>query len=325
MMHHDPEQPQDPARRSRVSAVITTYNYANFVADAIESVLCQTDPVDEIIVVDDGSTDNTRDVISSLNVPRLRYIWQQNQGAGGARNRGLSEASSEFIAYLDADDRWLPGKIEAQRTFLDSHPRIAMVTGGKWRLEVSSGDKKLEPFRPRSRSRFLDDLYIHNHAGNPSMAMVRKDVAAELGGFNTDLRWGQDWDFFIRLIQRHGFAVMNEPVIVYRWHRENLTHQRRWERADVLFSISQRSIHEYAGPLRRPWLLARASSQRDAEKGEFALSKGSRSTALRLAAKSFASYPFERTRTKLSLLTKAMIGPSNYRALRRRFSGRGAS
>ena len=299
--------------------MVTTYNYAAYIVEAINSILAQSDPVDELIVVDDGSTDNTREIVVALNVPELRYIWQENQGAGAARNRGLAAARSPLIAYLDADDRWLPDKIRDQRQFMSKHPKVAMATGGKWRFHARTGERALELFQPVSRQQLRRQLFIHNVLGNPSMALLRKDAVEAVGGFNAGLRWGQDWDLFIRLSHCNTIAVQNKPVIIYRWHPANLTHRRRWERADVLYSISRTHIVNQANVTARPGLVARAISQRELERGEHQLALGARSSALRHAVTSLLTFPFERSRSKIALVAKATLGPTSYRRLRSRW------
>src|SRR4051812_7579356 len=99
---------------SGVSAIITTYNYERYIARAIDSVLGQTSPPDEVVVVDDGSTDRTAEAVEPFLARGVRYIRQAHAGAGAARNRGLLETNCELVAFLDADDRWLPDKLTLQ-------------------------------------------------------------------------------------------------------------------------------------------------------------------------------------------------------------------
>ena len=115
-----------PGQSGLVSVVIPTYNRATLIGPAIESVLRQTYPHIEIIVVDDGSTDRTREVVEAFGQP-VRYVHQVNGGAASARNRGLREATGEFIALLDSDDQWFPWKLEAQVRVLDRYPDVGMV------------------------------------------------------------------------------------------------------------------------------------------------------------------------------------------------------
>src|ERR1700758_715870 len=110
----------------RVSVVIPVYNNETYIAAALKSVLSQTRPADEIIVVDDGSTDGTAKVLQSF-CNDIRYLYQQNRGEPSARNRGIREAKYEYIAFLDGDDLWRPNKLELQMKYLQQHPSCALV------------------------------------------------------------------------------------------------------------------------------------------------------------------------------------------------------
>lgn len=114
----------------RVSVIIPCYNTARYVKETIESVLNQTRQDFEIIVVDDGSTDDSHNVIASINDQRIRYHYQPNQGLAAARNTGLALATGEFVAFLDADDFFLPEKLARQIAALDSQPEVGLVAGG---------------------------------------------------------------------------------------------------------------------------------------------------------------------------------------------------
>jgi glycosyltransferase involved in cell wall biosynthesis len=113
----------------RVSAVITAYNSEAFIAEAIESVLRQSRAVDEIVVVDDGSTDHTRRIVEEYADQGIKFIQQHNRGAGAARNKGICETSGEYIAFLDADDIWLENKTRLQVDYLNKHPKAGLVSG----------------------------------------------------------------------------------------------------------------------------------------------------------------------------------------------------
>ena len=122
----------------QISAVITAYNSEFFVKDAIESVLNQSLPADEIVVVDDGSSDRTSGIVKQFGGRGVRYLYQDNLGPGAARNRGVYETKGELIAFLDADDIWLEHKNQMQRDFLLKHPDVAMVSGFAWWWNVRS-------------------------------------------------------------------------------------------------------------------------------------------------------------------------------------------
>jgi glycosyltransferase involved in cell wall biosynthesis len=308
---------------TRLSAVITAYNSAAFVAEALESVLAQTCPPDEIIVVDDGSTDETPSIVAGFQTRSVRYVYQANQGAGAARNRGILETHGELLAFLDADDLWLAEKCRLQKETLVANPQVALVSGWAWWWDVSSGQRWLEMRAPYDQARGRREILIHNWIGNPSMVMLRRSILEQVGLFDAKLRWGQDWELWIRMIRSHPVAVLPEPMIIYRSHPENLSHSRRWERLDCLWEISQQAITAPEGCIpawQRPCLWARAWSHATFQRGMLATRSElpwRRRVAYALVA--LLAYPFENGGDKLRLFGRALIGEPIYRWIRRGF------
>lgn len=191
-----------------VTAVIPTYNCAHLLGRAIDSVLGQTRPVDELIVIDDGSSDETLDVIARYD-NQVRYIFQENRGVSAARNRGIAEAQSAWIAFLDSDDEWLPNKIKLQCGTLWVHPDAVLCYAPYWWVEIG-GTAKLRPCVP------VDSLWPAIRLRNPfppSVVMVQKSALQQVGGFNERLGGGEDWDLFIRMAARYKFASVDEPLL----------------------------------------------------------------------------------------------------------------
>lgn len=194
-----------------IACVIPTYNQAHLIGRAIDSVLAQTVPVDEIIVIDDGSSDSTREVVAGYG-PRIRYIYQKNAGGAAARNTGVREARSEWIAFLDADDEWLPTKTEKQARCLEQAGNAALCYGRAWyhRLDGRDGLSFHQP-----PEQLWPAIRLSNHIF-PSMIMVRRDVYLEVGGFNESLRNScEDWDLFVRLAYRYRVVSVPEPLMHY--------------------------------------------------------------------------------------------------------------
>ena len=241
----------------RISAVITAYNSEAYIADAINSILKQTRVVDEILVVDDGSTDGTRRVVAEFAEQGIKYIQQPNSSAGAARNRGIRETSGDFIAFLDADDMWLEEKTRLQVQYLEEHPNAALVSSfARW-WNVDKDTVRISGTPVKSMKSLRREIFIHNLIGNPSMVMVRRSALEEQGVFDDTIRWGQDWELWIRLIERYDAAVIPEPLILYRWHADNLSHVRRWERLLSFWNVSRNAILKSKPAWRRPWLLLR--------------------------------------------------------------------
>lgn len=214
---------------SRVSVIIPTYNRAWMLRQAIQSVLAQTYRDFEVIVVDDGSTDDTRDTVASIADQRIRYIRQHNQGSSSARNRGAAETDSEFIAFHDSDDIWVANKLERQIQVLDSNPKVDMVctnaTGFTDILPTdiySSGGVVIEDIYPKLFRGFAIPL--------PSV-IIKRSVYESVGGFDTDLATSHDWDLWLKIAERYLVAHIQESLVLVRRHSGNTTWQNAFEDA----------------------------------------------------------------------------------------------
>ena len=198
-----------------VSVIIPTYNRAHLIGRAIQSVLNQTYRDFEIIVVDDGSTDNTEEVIKSFSDERIRYIkHKENKGAAAARNTGIKTARGKFIAFQDSDDEWLPEKLEKQmKVFETAPPEVGIVYTGFWRFE---NNKKIYiPFSwvKQKEGNIHEELLKGNFIGTPA-ALVRKECFEKAGMFDEKLPGLEDWELFIRLSKYYNFKCVDEPLLV---------------------------------------------------------------------------------------------------------------
>lgn len=313
---------------ARVSAIITAYNSEAFIAEAINSVLKQSRVVDEIVVVDDGSTDTTRQVVAEFADQGIKFIQQHNQGAGAARNKGIKETTGDFIAFLDADDIWLEDKTRLQVKYLNEHPNSALVSGFAHWWNVAKDKVRVSGKISRDIKTLRREILVHNVLGNPSMVMVRRSALAEVGLFDEKIRWGQDWELWQRLVERYEAGVIPEPLIVYRWHKDNLSHIRRWERLLSYWIVSRNSILQSKPVWRRPWLLARSWSNFTYRRSMYAIQYAfPRWRHIWYALSAFIVYPFEMTREKFGAVVRALVGDSVYqsgkRALRSRLQARG--
>lgn len=217
----------------RVSVVIPAYNAARFLPEAVESVRQQTTPVHEIIIVDDGSTDGTEQVVQSLGGD-IVYIRQANAGVSAARNRGISEATGEIIAFLDADDLWLPEKVANQINVFLSNPEVVLVAADRAEIDAQGGLLLDSLFKKQGLYAFFAEL-----RGNPipqalsrlvqvnfiptSSAMVRKSALAQVGVFDTAIRYGEDLELWARIASRYAIACLPDVLIRYRQHGNNAT------------------------------------------------------------------------------------------------------
>jgi glycosyltransferase involved in cell wall biosynthesis len=209
-------QPVNHARTSvatapRIAAVIPVFNGAHCVGKAIESVLAQTAPVDELIVIDDGSTDNTRGVVQSYGA-RVRYIYQPNAGLPAARNAGIRATDCEWIGFLDADDCWLPEKLAKQKRMIAGNPEAVALYADQYDSDSSGAmhyGRAIAPDRlwPRLRTRncFSSDVF-----------MARRDALLQAGGYNESLSACEDWDLYVRLYRLGVFVYVPEALAIYR-------------------------------------------------------------------------------------------------------------
>lgn len=196
--------------------IIPCYQQGHFLGEAIESVLAQTLPAHEIIVVDDGSTDNTAAIVASYS--GVRYIFQENSGTATARNKGLNASTGAFLVFLDADDRLLGDALETGVTSLNAHPDCAFVFGRCRHLDHDGSP--LTAIQPpyHESDDYLAMLRVCP-IWHPAAVVSRRSVFDVLKGFDTSLRACSDYDFYLRVTRSWTIHGHNELVSEYRQHR----------------------------------------------------------------------------------------------------------
>jgi glycosyltransferase involved in cell wall biosynthesis len=200
----------DPA--PTISVVIPAYNEERYIAEALDAVLAQTRPALEIIVVDDGSTDRTVEVVDGYR-DRVRLLRQENRGCPGAFDTGFREAQGEYVALCPADDVWEPRKLEWQQDVLDAHPEVDVLFGGARRFGLASGDH-VRPARAGvlDTGWFAREMYRRNLIADPS-AVVRRSLYLDLGGYEPLI--GEDYEFWMRALAS-GATFFFDPRLVVR-------------------------------------------------------------------------------------------------------------
>jgi glycosyltransferase involved in cell wall biosynthesis len=209
----------DKAENWSVSAVIPAFNAGASIARAIDSVLAQSVPLDEIIVVDDGSTDDTHTVVADYGAA-VRYLGQKNLGPSAARNAGIRAAQSAWIAFLDADDEWLPNKLKRQLEVLKAHPDLRWCGANCFNL--NSGRQSYRSSPDKARQGLGGKLYFDNYleaVGNGHIIeatvtlVIRRDVFDEVGLFNERFLRAEDSDEWCRIAFRHPqFGYIADPL-----------------------------------------------------------------------------------------------------------------
>ncbi|GAB1545033.1 glycosyltransferase [Scytonema sp. NUACC21] len=211
----------------KVSVVIPAYNAMPYLRETMESVLNQTFNGFEVIVVNDGSLDETENWVSQIQDSRVKLISQENQGLAGARNTGILHAKGEYIAFLDADDTWEPTKLEKQACILDRNPEVGLVyTWVAYINEQSQSTGKV--FKNQSEGNVWKQLTEHNIVECGSVAMVRRTCFEDCGVFDRNLgSYVEDWDMWLRIASKYPFKVVKEPLVYYRQRSNSAS--KNWE------------------------------------------------------------------------------------------------
>jgi glycosyltransferase involved in cell wall biosynthesis len=198
-----------------VSVVMATYNMARFIREAIDSVFAQTYPNWELQVIDDGSTDETRTLVAPyLSDPRVRYQYQENHGQTRAKNTGIRASRGDFIGFLDADDLWLPKKLELQLDLFRHNPSAAIVYSPYFCIDTDR--IPLPTHIPRLfRGQISGRLLIENCVGFCSV-LVKRQCFDTLGVFDETYRMGIDYELWLRFSTRYRFDYLREPTALYR-------------------------------------------------------------------------------------------------------------
>lgn len=202
-----------------ISVIIPTYNRAHILPRALDSVLAQTQLPIEIIVVNDGSTDGTKSVLS--NYPGLKIIDQQHSGVSAARNIGLEHTNGEWIAFLDSDDEWLPEKLEQQWAAICNDDKLICHTEEIW---IRNG-KRVNPMKKHQKyGEYIYEKCLPLCVISPSSVMIHQSVFNDIGVFDESLEVCEDYDLWLRICSKYSTLFISEPLIVkYGGHEDQLS------------------------------------------------------------------------------------------------------
>lgn len=204
-----------------VSVVIPTYNSARYLAEAVDSAVNQTFKDIEILVIDDGSTDETQNLVRRYGVA-VRCIIQENKGVAVARNHGIDESRGRYVAFLDADDAWQPEKLEKELAALEGHGEFQAC-----HTAMQIVDGRSLPFVVARRNdgvSTLEALLLRgNVVGTPSTVICRRLLFSKVGAFDPGLSQCADWDMWVRLATVTEFLYLDEPLVNYRQHGSNMS------------------------------------------------------------------------------------------------------
>ena len=294
-----------------VSTLLPTYDRAEFVGGAIETVLGQTHEEVEVIVVDGGSTDGTHDVLRQYADDERVSVLQDgpNDGIAHARNRALSHARGEYVCVLDDDDRWHPEKIERQLAVFEEREGTCGVvyTGGIARRN----GRVVRTYRPHENRR--GDIYpeiLADFGLNPySSHMIRRSCFERVGTYDTRFPHGEDWDLSIRLAREYEFAAVSEPLVERRLHEANRSQQFR-DTTDM-----ELVWDEYGAAIRRhPEIEARFVTRWYRRRSRVALERGAYAEAIALSLRTATRQP---SANALALVASACLGRRGLSVVRR--------
>jgi glycosyltransferase involved in cell wall biosynthesis len=230
-----------------VSAVIPTYNYSQFLGEAVESVLAQTSLVNEVVIVDDGSTDDTSKKYGQNSDAMIRwgserpdvhihYVRQENRGVSSARNAGVAIASSEYVAFLDADDRWFPEKIGRQLQVLCGEMQAAQ-TGF---VAVGADGRSLQECPAPDRLSFEGALRLEPMLSLLSSSLlINRQHFLDIGGFDTQLSTSADFHLGLRLLRTGSLGSVSEPLVHYLVHPSGMHNNVRRFESDMRLALSK--------------------------------------------------------------------------------------
>lgn len=231
-----------------VSVIIPTYNGSRFIKETVQSVIDQTYPNIEIIIVDDGSTDITPDILKSIKDTRITYIRQENTGVAKARNHGIDISKGDYIAFLDHDDVWLPHKLERQLLLFKKNPKVAMVYADTFIMDennsiINTYSHKIKFYRGMIFKELFSSCFI-----TILTVVIKKSVFLEVGPF-LPFKICEDYDLLLKCAAKYPIDYIDEPLAKYRVHGANYSKNYETEANECIeifdFWRNQKNINGY--------------------------------------------------------------------------------
>lgn len=233
----------------KVSVVMSVYNGARYLAEAIESILGQTFTEFEFIIVNDGSTDRTAAILAEYAGRDQRLILiqnEQNLGLTPSLNKGLARASGQYIARQDADDISLPQRLQQQVIFLDEHPQVVLVSGNYEIIDEQGRQVRVERRfgEPGIIAWYL--LFV-NYVGGHSVVMFRREQVVNLGGYAEDYRYAQDYQLWLRLVKLGDLVILPDILLQWRAHGENISASVLSQQTEFALMVAKGNMRELTG------------------------------------------------------------------------------
>jgi len=273
-----------------VSVITATYNMGKYLPETIDAILAQDYPALDLVVVDDGSTDDTPEVLARYaGDDRVTVITQENQGQTVAKNRGITAARGEIVGFCDADDVWLPGKLSRQVPCFAANDRIGVVYGNMIYVDGEGEPLPIAGLQGHS-GRITEQLLIDNFVAFPTV-MVRKSILEEMGGFDESLTMSIDYDLWLRISVKYHFLHLDEPLANYRIWEGQMSH-KTGERLDNFFRLLDRFLAENPRAA-SPAAVRRGYAHAHVTRGHWHGTEGRKGQALRDFGRAFAQRPHD--------------------------------
>jgi glycosyltransferase involved in cell wall biosynthesis len=266
-------------------------------------------------VVADASTDETAAVAARYAGRGVRCVRQSLGGAGQSRNAGLSVTSAPLVAFLDADDAWLPHRLASGVSHLDRYPEAALAAGHAFACDEAMRPSSIvHALREPACGRVVEQLLVHNVVLNPSSVLIRRSALEAAGGFS-ELPVAQDWDTWLEIAKRFPIGFTDEVVALVRRHTSGITPRTGRQRIDIQLGVVDRHLRDVHPAWKRPLLRRRAASAACLHAGLGSAITGQRHVARRYAIEALALDPFTLTKRKGALLARAFVSESLVRNL----------
>lgn len=240
-----------------ISVIIPTYNRAPYLRDALESIFRQTFKDHEIIVVDDGSTDDTKQVLAPF-MDRIRYLYQENRGEAAARNRGIGESRGEWIAFLDSDDMWEPHALETLLRAARRNPEAALIAM-RARVILPDGTHTERIIGKRSQGPWYSTRsLLWGDSGGVLTPMIRRSIFDKIGTFDETLSSATDCDMWLRISFHARMICVQDPLLLIRTHEGNVSGDKAINARMWLRLLKKLEIEHPEFPRSHPWTYRRA-------------------------------------------------------------------
>jgi len=289
---------QIPKDFLKVSVIIATYNYGRYIKTAIDSVLAQTYSDVEIVVVDDGSKDNTRDIVTSYG-DSVKYIYQKNRGPAAARNTGIFESKGEFIAFLDADDYYAKDNLKIKMSFLENTDGAGWIFSDWQYVDedkkiLDKGSTKFKFAEKKLTGMIFEDLIYHRNYISPCSVVIKRSILKDIGYFDPDVRSQEELDLWLRTSLKYPVYYIDDVLVYVTVHSNSLSRDfSKWVYGNALIVEKLKYLIPKDFPNRKR-VLNRIIADKHTYLGRDFEQKGELKNAMNSYLQSIKQFPFQK-------------------------------